>query len=415
MKNILLIIILFLASQMLIQAQNYRYVSVNGAGTQNGTSWSNAYSASDIQTAINDLDNLNGGEVWISAGTYYPTSTFDNSTGDNRKKSFNLKSNVHLYGGFNGNETAKNQRVNYGEGEINETILSGDLGTIGNNSDNSYYVVYVASGVNAARLDGLTVQDGNADASSYNDGGGVYTSYGDLTVYNCVIKNNHANDNGGGLFIRRNCVVNNSIIHSNTSGDEGAGVYSLYFSSYTDPVPLIKNSLIYNNVSSSDGGGVYIKTDEEIHNSKIINNDAARGGGVFASYGGLIINTIVANNEANFYGGGVFLDYGGSLINSTIVSNDASYSEGVNRNRGTAIVQNCVIWNNSVLSYGTGTAFEYCAIEGGFTGSTAGSGIINLSSLNTATGTANYPEFNNPTTYQGYNSSMTSTFLAADW
>lgn len=192
MKNLLIITGLLFVLQTFIQAQNYRYITPSGAGSQNGTSWSNAYSASDIQTAIDNLNALNGGEVWIAAGTYYPTTTFDNSTTDNRKKSFNLKSNVHLFGGFSGNETAKTQRANYGEGEINETILSGDLGTIGSNSDNSYYVVYVASGVSAAKLDGLTVQDGNANTSSYNDGGGVYTSYGDLTVYNCVIKNNHA-------------------------------------------------------------------------------------------------------------------------------------------------------------------------------------------------------------------------------
>lgn len=396
-------------------AQSKSYVTISGAGNQDGTSWANAYPANFIQSAIDDMANAGGGQVWVASGTYYPTVPFDNDYTDVRKKSLNMKTNVEVYGGFSGTETALNQRTDYGEGELNETIISGDLGSAGVIADNSYYVVYVASGVNNARIDGLTIRDGNANTSSFNDGGGVYTSFGDLSIINCVIKNNHADDNGGGLYIRRNCVVDSSIIHSNTSSAEGAGIYTLYWSSYTDPVPLIKNSLIYNNVSSSDGGGVYIKTDAEITNCRIINNDASRGGGIFASYGGLMTNNLVANNESNFYGGGVYLDYGGTLLNSTIVSNDANYSAGVNRNRGSGIVQNCIIWNNDILSYGTGTAFEYCAIEGGFSGSSAGSGIVNLSSLNTGTATANYPEFVNPTTYQGYNSSMTSTFLAADW
>lgn len=396
-------------------SQNKRYVTIYGSGSQDGTSWNNAYSANSIQSAIDDMANAGGGQVWIASGTYYPTVPFDNDYTDDRKKSLNMKTNVEVYAGFSGTETALNQRTDYGEGEVNETIISGDLGSSGVSLDNSYSVVYVESGVTNARIDGLTIQDGNANASSYNDGGGIYTSYGDLSVHNCVIKNNHANDNGGGLFIRRNCVVDSSVIHSNTSGAEGGGVYTLYWSSYTDPVPLIKNSLFYNNVSSSDGGAVFIKTDGEIRNCRIINNDASRGGGIFASYGGLMVNNLIANNESNFYGGGVFLDYGGSLINSTIVSNEANYSAGVNRNRGSSIVQNCVIWNNDIISYGTGTAFEYCAIEGGFSGSSAGSGIINLNASNTGTGTANYPEFVSPINDQGYNPSMTSMFLAANW
>jgi hypothetical protein len=258
MKNTILIIALFFISQLPTQAQNYRYVSVNGAGNQNGTSWSNAYSASDIQTAIDALDALGGGEVWIAAGTYYPTVAFDNTTTDNSKKSISLKSNVHLYGGFAGSESAKSQRTNFGEGQTNESILSGDLGVANTISDNSYYVVYVASGVNAARLDGLTIQDGNADAGSYNDGGGIYCATGNFTAYNCVIKDNHADDNGGGMFIAAKCVIDSCTIYSNTSGAEGAGVYTLYWTYYTSPVPTIKNCLIYNNVSSSDGGGIYI-------------------------------------------------------------------------------------------------------------------------------------------------------------
>lgn len=86
MKNLLIITGLLFVLQTFIQAQNYRYITPSGAGSQNGTSWSNAYSASDIQTAIDNLNALNGGEVWIAAGTYYPTTTFDNSTTDNRKK-----------------------------------------------------------------------------------------------------------------------------------------------------------------------------------------------------------------------------------------------------------------------------------------------------------------------------------------
>jgi hypothetical protein len=64
-----------------------------------------------------------------------------------------LKSGVAIYGGFNGTETSLSQR----DFETNITILSGDVGAVGDYTDNTYHVV-TASGVDAsAILDGFTI------------------------------------------------------------------------------------------------------------------------------------------------------------------------------------------------------------------------------------------------------------------
>ncbi len=51
----------------------------------------------------------------------------------------------------------------------NPTILSGDIGTVNSNTDNSYHVLVIAGLTNSADsvvLDGLTIMNGNANAAA---------------------------------------------------------------------------------------------------------------------------------------------------------------------------------------------------------------------------------------------------------
>jgi hypothetical protein len=80
--------------------------------------------------------------------------------GDPRTATFQMKSGVALYGGFSGTETARNQR----DWAANVTILSGDIGAEGDNSDNSYHVVTANNTDASAVLDGFTISGGNANA-----------------------------------------------------------------------------------------------------------------------------------------------------------------------------------------------------------------------------------------------------------
>ncbi|MDA8082236.1 MAG: GEVED domain-containing protein, partial [Nitrospiraceae bacterium] len=98
--------------------------------------WANAC---DLQYALGNAPS--GVEIWVKTGTYTPT------TGTDRTVNFRLKSGVALYGGFAGTETARSER-DFG---ANLTVLSGDIGTAGLNTDNSYHVIPRACRTTAAR------------------------------------------------------------------------------------------------------------------------------------------------------------------------------------------------------------------------------------------------------------------------
>ncbi len=133
------------------------YVDASAASGGNGASWACAFQ--NLQDAINAASS--GHEIWVKAGTYFPTKEPDGTTDTPRNFTFLLKNGVAIYGGFAGTETARSQRNRVS----NVTKLSGDVGTVGDNSDNCYHVVVSVSDANTTVLDGFTVEKGNATTS----------------------------------------------------------------------------------------------------------------------------------------------------------------------------------------------------------------------------------------------------------
>lgn len=135
-------------------AQTIHYVKEDGTG--DGTSWASA--SDDLQLMINS--SVTGAQIWVAGGTYYPIRKADDLTTvlmDDRNNAFVLKKDVKIYGGFRGiNETELNQRDSIGT--TNTTILSGDLGTIGESTDYAYHVVISVDDVGTAELTGLALR-----------------------------------------------------------------------------------------------------------------------------------------------------------------------------------------------------------------------------------------------------------------
>lgn len=281
------------------------YVDVNASGSNDGSDWTNAYN--DLQTAITNIgSNTN---IDVAQGTYYTTSSTD------RTIYFNVPSGKKIHGGFpsGGGERDPN---------LHPTILSGDIGVIDNNTDNSYHVV-VFSGTNSStEIDGFIIEKGYADGSGSNEsnGGGVFIStvdYGDSNAFirNCTIRNNHAKSEGGGILVSKRAEIYNCKIYSNSSGDSG--------------------------------GGISIRTNGRIYNSYIVNNKSVFWGGGIKITGinsaPKAINCVIANNEVEHYGAGAYLAEG-ILVNCTITNNKGNH--GVHFGSYGA-VYNSILWGNS--------------------------------------------------------------------
>jgi hypothetical protein len=155
------------ARQLAPAAATIRYVKAGATGT--GASWSNA--SGDLQAIINA--SAAGDQVWVAGGTYKPSTT---GLSNARSATFSLKNGVSVLGGFTG--AAGTEGNNTARTAIpSSTTLSGDIGTIGDNSDNSYHVMFNKSNGldNSAVLDGVTITGGNANAGQ---GGASRDGYG---------------------------------------------------------------------------------------------------------------------------------------------------------------------------------------------------------------------------------------------
>lgn len=127
-----------------------------------------------------------------------------------------------------------------------------------------------------AVLDGLFIEDGNADGEKQSTGkrtdtrvGGAAIVTGYAHIRNCVVQNNKATDAGGGLYLEEGALVSGSIVQYNevTKGD-GGGLYveepastsSENVNATINHARIFTSDIIYNTASGA-GGGISFTTD----------------------------------------------------------------------------------------------------------------------------------------------------------
>lgn len=118
------------------------YVYSSAQGANNGTSWNNAYT--DLQVALNDPQAT---EIWVAQGIYAPTTKISSETSGFFIDGFGASGKV--LGGFNGSETAANQR----NIELNLTLL--EQNNTLKTTDN--VILYSTSKSNDILFDGFTI------------------------------------------------------------------------------------------------------------------------------------------------------------------------------------------------------------------------------------------------------------------
>lgn len=161
-------------------------------------------------------------------------------------------------------------------------------------------------------------------------GGGVYVEQASITIKDSTLDNNHAkhtdgsqaSSEGGGLSVRggKDVTLDNTKVTNNSAKDGGG----IWVRDDIDTNVTIKNNCkITGNKSVYAGGGVMVRQDFNkkigisIENSTIENNSAANGGGIYLIRKAHLDlkNTSVSNNHA-VYGGALFLTQGASVSSS---------------------------------------------------------------------------------------------------
>ncbi len=231
------------------------YVSPQGSDANDGLSWATAKRT--VQAGINAAVPSSGGaQVWVKAGLY--------------NERIILRANVHVYGGFAGNETSRSQRNLF----ANESVLDGQSGGA---------VVTVNAGTVNATLDGFTLTNGNRPVG----GAGVLIN-GDCSV----------------VVISNNLIINNRSLDVSGSG---AGILVQGTNPFGADVQILNNVIVRN--AAYNSAAIYLR----YASAQLINNTIAYNTSVSSTTGAALYcsdstSTLLANNIVAFQGNGPGID-----------------------------------------------------------------------------------------------------------
>ncbi|XAH25353.1 choice-of-anchor U domain-containing protein [Xylophilus sp. GW821-FHT01B05] len=349
--------------------------SADADAAADGSSWT---PATTLQAA---LGNANCDEIWVQQGLYKPT------TDDDRTVSFAINRPLKLYGGFTGRETALAER----SGDSSSTTLSGDIGTEGDSSDNSYHVLVIGGTDRTTGngsytsadtvVDGFTVTAGQANGVGFNGwGGGLYCNGSGAgkvcspLLAGLVFQGNAATF--GGAIVNDGFIGGSSspaITNTTFSGNSAASGGAIFnHGTSGSSSPAITNTTFSGN-SAASGGAIYNygrsgSSSPAITNTTFSGNSAAGNGGAIYSYGGFgnssatITNTTFSGNSATGSGGAIY-NTGNSgnsspaITNATFSGNSAAtggaiYTTGDGATTSRPSVTRSVFWGNTAGSNG---------------------------------------------------------------
>ena len=371
MKKYLFLFFLLITSITTCLSQTRYYVSAAGSPTGDALSWTTA--CNDLQLVINNAAPYD--TIWVAQGTYVPIRPADSLwkiDSNNRDNAFTITKGLCLYGGFTGTETELSQRNMPIQGSNGLTVLSGDIGTPNDKTDNAYHVVIIATQQDTVSLNGFTITAGSANVGIMtsiningriiqdNSGGGIYNASFLISSYLSITNNDALH--GGGIYNPDTTFLqlNHSIVSEN-QGVYGAGICTkkgyMYISNTT-----IKHNSFRKNSYGLFGGGIWINGPRIciLTNVSITDNQALYGGGIDMALDTMTAisivwnNVLIANNEASWGGGihvslclaNVFAITNCTFVNNITNGNTASIYFHSSTDLKPVHIRNSIIWGN---------------------------------------------------------------------
>ncbi|TKJ38685.1 MAG: hypothetical protein CEE38_02990 [Planctomycetes bacterium B3_Pla] len=375
---------LLVSALCIVAAAKTIYVDYDATGTNNGTSWTNAYVY--LQDALADADTGDKPvEIRIAQGIYKPDQGSSQTPGDSRV-SFRLINDVTIRGGYVGlDKPDPNDR----DIKTYETILSGDLS--GNDVyvndacdlldeptrfDNSWNVVDGSNTDATAVLDGFTITGGHITIVALGGpagGAGILVYSGSPTLFDCTFTGNATSQVGGGMYNRDNShpTLVNCTFAGNYANSGGGMCNMPGFLSSEGSDPILINCTFDNNCARQLGGGMYnfrsnpTLTDCTFSRNRIVGPYSRSrvsltgvGGGIYNNNSNSMLTdcTFIENSAGG--GGGICNDSDSSLTlsNCKFVGNSASQAGAglLNPEDSTLTLTNCRFINNTVTGIGGG-------------------------------------------------------------
>lgn len=309
-----------------------RHVDLDSsADSPDGLRWETAYAT--VQSGIDAAATAGVGtcEVWVRKGRYYIFK-------ESRLDTVLLKPRTELYGGFDGAESARDERDPTG----NKTILDGyDAFSAGDQ------VNHVVTGSNDAIIDGFTITGGNAAGTSgaEDNGGGMLIYEASPTVRNCLFVDNASRGSGGAVWIYDGAPsFSDCRFVDNSSGGDGGAVSSAYDSLTMTGCYFESNSADAGGAIQCGMGGDFTTQKLTIEYCTFLNNHAQDGGALSSDDHVNVTHSIFHENQASRWGGAVDGRYLG-VYRSLFVGNSAERGGAIYT--GDATVVNATITGNS--------------------------------------------------------------------
>lgn len=200
-------------------------------------------------------------------------------------------------------------------------------------------------------LRGLTLSRGGSDGP-----GAAVTTRGEITLEDCVVRQNLAEEPGGAVFSMRRATIIRSTMTGNLANDDGGAVYARRGG------VQVYDSTLSNNLVDGSGGAVGSTGDILVIRSRVDGNTTdGDGGALYADEDGdvTVVDSTIDGNDADGPGGAIFtLDGDVAVYGSSLIGNRADDRGGAISGEADVLVVNSTIARNLAVAHVAGGAWS---------------------------------------------------------